>query len=256
MSGDPLDNMSPEDHEFLAAEYALGVLDADQMKLAAGVMDRDPDFAALVWDWSNRLAPLSHHVAWLEPDPSLWPKIQARLASPEAAQPTESATSDIGAEIIQLRRAVRTWRAAAIAITAIAASAALLLFANPAWLPPLGQDRADAAQDHFVALLAPPGSEEAGWVAMVDLETRQIMLVPYGVFETPGEQVHELWYIQDSDSAPRSLGLIAGSGQLPVPAAALERGGTLAVSLEPRGGSPTGLPTGPVVLLGDLTPIP
>jgi anti-sigma-K factor RskA len=34
----------------------------------------------------------------------------------------------------------------------------------------------------------------------------------------------------------------------------LQQGATIAISVEPRGGSPTGAPTGPVIASGSLTP--
>jgi anti-sigma-K factor RskA len=253
MSRDPSDKLPPEELDLLAAEYALGVLEADQLDMATGLIERDPEFASLVWDWNNRLAPLSDQIAWAEPDASVWSRIQEQLAAQDMAGPTQSLDTGAGAEIIQLRRSVQRWRGVALTITAIAASAVMLLVANPSWLPPLGQDR--VGQEQFIALLTPPGSQEPAWVAAIDVKSRQIMLVPYRALEVSSEQVHELWYIQDTDSAPRSLGLVVGSGHLPVPENIVTHGGTLAVSLEPSGGSPTGLPTGPVVLLGEMKPL-
>ena len=60
-----------------------------------------------------------------------------------------------------------------------------------------------------------------------------------------------------ANAAPVSLGLIPGVGnaQLGLSAAQLAVLGntaTLAVSLEPAGGSPTGLPTGPVIFTAPL----
>jgi anti-sigma-K factor RskA len=66
----------------------------------------------------------------------------------------------------------------------------------------------------------------------------------------------ELWVIEGKNP-PRSLGVIdikgpnahvIGAGQLQ----GLQSGATLAISIEPYGGSPTGLPTGPVVASGTL----
>ncbi|HYZ62400.1 MAG TPA: anti-sigma factor, partial [Acetobacteraceae bacterium] len=67
----------------------------------------------------------------------------------------------------------------------------------------------------------------------------------------------ELWVIP-ADGKPRSLGVIPDKGAaamiVPAPARALMAGGvTLAVSLEPEGGSPTGQPTGPVVMTGTMS---
>ncbi len=71
-----------------------------------------------------------------------------------------------------------------------------------------------------------------------------------------GQRAPELWVIP-SDGKPRSLGVLAQdrAGWRAAPAAAAKAmapGVTMAVSLEPLGGSTTGLPTGPVVLTGKL----
>ena len=57
-----------------------------------------------------------------------------------------------------------------------------------------------------------------------------------------------------------SLGLIPGAGEATLPLLAaqidvLVRTSTLAVSVEPAGGSPTGAPTGPVIYTAPLVAI-
>lgn len=64
----------------------------------------------------------------------------------------------------------------------------------------------------------------------------------------PG-RVYELWLILDGNT-PQSLGTFDDNAILD--AGMLEAGATLAVSLEPVGGSPTGAPTGPVLAVGVL----
>lgn len=73
---------------------------------------------------------------------------------------------------------------------------------------------------------------------------------------TLGDHAPELWVIP-ADGKPRSMGVMdaAAPGWAKVPASAasaLAAGVTLAVSLEPMGGSPTGQPTGPVILTGKM----
>jgi anti-sigma-K factor RskA len=67
---------------------------------------------------------------------------------------------------------------------------------------------------------------------------------------------HELWVIP-ADGKPRSLGTMPRTARMharlePAMARELHQGATLAISVEPTGGSPTGSPTGPVVASGKL----
>lgn len=67
---------------------------------------------------------------------------------------------------------------------------------------------------------------------------------------------YELWLIPEG-GAPISLAVLGQlDGTLQVPAAQvgrLRKGAQLAISVEPIGGSPTGAPTGPVIMSGAIT---
>jgi anti-sigma-K factor RskA len=65
----------------------------------------------------------------------------------------------------------------------------------------------------------------------------------------------ELWMLPGGDAPPRSLGLITTHEtqyvELPAEVVRLLNGAAgMAMSVEPRGGSPTGKPTGPVLYSG------
>ena len=64
----------------------------------------------------------------------------------------------------------------------------------------------------------------------------------------------ELWLLPPGAQRPTSLGVLPSGGKLVVPGAPLPDGSQLLVSLEPRGGSPTGQPTGQVLYGGTLAP--
>ena len=83
------------------------------------------------------------------------------------------------------------------------------------------------------------------------------LLIRAGTVETLQNQAYELWAVPAS-GAPVSLGIVNASGETERDVAEdkralLETGVTLAVSLEPEGGSPTGAPTGPVLFVGALS---
>src|SRR5258707_13232701 len=76
-----------EDHIALAAEYALGTLDADERAQAETMMSVDKDFAAMVEAWSTRLGALNQMVGSVEPSPEVWDKIKVAAGLSGAQMP-------------------------------------------------------------------------------------------------------------------------------------------------------------------------
>jgi anti-sigma-K factor RskA len=75
-----------EDHIALAAEYALGTLDADERAQVETMMAVDPAFADIVQAWAYRLGVLNQMVGTIEPRPIVWENIRAELARTAFAQ--------------------------------------------------------------------------------------------------------------------------------------------------------------------------
>ena len=211
------------DYDLLAGEYVLGTLDGDAAADAARLLATDPAFAAAVRAWEERLAPLAAAVPPVAPAPQLWDRIAATTT---------------GADIVPLvpRRRLRAWQAGTGVAFAVAASlAAFIVLREPA-LP-------------RVAVLAPTAGGVPVLVATV-AANGTLTVRPDGAIAVPGDRDLELWALAEGETRPRSLGVLpAGGRQL---AAALAPGTQLLVSLEPRGGSPTGQPTGPVLYGGRL----
>src|SRR4051794_29305021 len=125
-----------EDHIALAAEYALGTLDADERAQADAMIAVDSDFAALVESWSHRLGALNQMVGSVEPRAEVWDRIreaaglsgaQMPLLLPEA--PPAPVTAPGAPEVVPVAQAgkvvafpgtVRRWRTIAAATGAIA----------------------------------------------------------------------------------------------------------------------------------------
>jgi len=76
-----------EDHIALAAEYALGTLDADERAQVETMMSADPDFTAVVVAWEHKLGALNQMVGSVEPRPELWEKIRAAVGHAERPSP-------------------------------------------------------------------------------------------------------------------------------------------------------------------------
>ena len=141
-----------EDHIVLAAEYALGTLDADERAQVETMMSVDKDFTAMVQAWEQKLGVLNQMVGLIEPRPEVWDKIrtaighsapQEPLVLPQAPPPPPVAPEIIqpavavdDSNVIQLSAKVRRWRNIASLTTAIAA-ALVAMIAVQAWRPEL-----------------------------------------------------------------------------------------------------------------------
>src|SRR5664279_2913706 len=79
-----------EDHIALAAEYALGTLDADERAQVETMMSVDKGFTAMVQAWEQKLGVLNQMVGSIEPRPEVWDKIRtaAGLSAPQAVSYT------------------------------------------------------------------------------------------------------------------------------------------------------------------------
>jgi anti-sigma-K factor RskA len=143
-----------EDHIALAAEYALGTLDAGERAQVETMMAVDTEFTAIVHAWEYRLGVLNQMVGSVEPRPIVWENIkaaighsteqQAPLALPEAPPPpppeppgelvvvAEPVAAPVVAEapsapvdnsnVIQLPDRAKRWRNVASVATALAAA--------------------------------------------------------------------------------------------------------------------------------------
>jgi anti-sigma-K factor RskA len=216
-----------EEDDLLAAELALGVLVGAE-RAEADARERDePAFAAAVTRWRSRFSVLEPGTAALPP----WPLIEAKLPANDTGKPTSSA-------------AVGRWRAAAIGFGMAAAVLLALLLRPPLQEAPL------------VATLS--SADRASVVAVgIDRASGRLVVQPSALQAALDRRVAELWVVP-SDGRPRSLGTVDPAAPRALGAtgearSALVPDATLAISLEPPGGSPTGQPTGPVILSGKIT---
>src|SRR5579871_6763277 len=76
-----------EDDIALAAEYALGTLQADERARAESMMAADAAFAALVRSWELRLGVLNQMVGLIEPRPVVWENIKAAIGQAASQAP-------------------------------------------------------------------------------------------------------------------------------------------------------------------------
>jgi len=261
-----------DDRSALAAEYVLGTLTEEERLRIIVRLATDAGLRAEVLRWERRLLPLTEQVAEVAPPPAAWRAIERTLAlapeagsaaAPHRAEPA-AARSPAPLPAAGRERAPRAarpvrqslplgfWRAAALAMTGVAAVLAGLLVYDRASLPD-----------------APGAGEGERYVAVVDRDGRQpalLVTVDTGegtvsvrsvTAEAPSDKTYEIWYVADDAATPRSLGTLDATEDMKELQGAFRAlqgasGGTIAVTEEPPGGSPTGRATGPVVFSGRL----
>jgi anti-sigma-K factor RskA len=221
---------NPELRDQLAAEYALGTMPPLVRRRFERLLAADPELVAIVEEWTSRFRPIDGTASALEPPARVWRAVERRIASrpePTARRP-------------EWLRSLAFWRIATLAASATAA-AAILYAVSLAPTPPAS----------VVAVLN-DDKGEAAWIATSEPRRGEIAVAPIRKVAIDAAHAFELWAI--AGGPPRPLGLLAPEPDRPltVQASLMPPAGVLAVSVEPAGGSPTGLPTGPVLYKGNV----
>ena len=206
-----------EADDAFAGEYVLGVLNLADRIAAEARIKTDPVFAARIARWESQFSDLNDGFAPADVPPELLQKIESRLF----AQPSPS------------RLGWRLWLTGAVTAAVIGFGILMLM--------PL------SAPGTVIASLGAPG---APLVYEARHDGTHLLVSRSAGTPAPDGQTHELWVIAPG-AAPVSLGLL-GADPLDVEYPRPPAGWILAVSVEPAGGSPTGAPTGPVILTAEL----
>lgn len=277
-----------EDHIALAAEYALGTLDADERAQVEAMMSVDKEFTAMVAAWEQKLGVLNQMVGSVEPGPEVWDRIKAAIGGaapqsplllPDAPPPSPPAAVEAsppaapadGSNVVLLSARARRWRNLATFTTAIAAALVAMLAAQvfqPDLLPEgvrpkvrtqvvevktAPEPKPPSAQ--YVAVLQKEGGSPA-FILTVDGATRNFTVRKVDAAAEPGKSF-ELWLISDKLQRPRSLGVVGAGDFTARPVLAgydpdVVNSGTYAVTIEQAGGSPDGNPHSQPVFTGKL----
>ncbi|TXH05656.1 MAG: hypothetical protein E6R07_02280 [Nevskiaceae bacterium] len=233
----------PQLRRMLAAEYVLGTLQGRARSRFRRLQARDPALRAEVRYWEQRLAGLNGGFKPVPPRPVVWAALDQRINANT---------------VVPLHRAPRgtLWRNWAAVSTAAALLLALGLW-QQMHQPPQIVTRTETVRVEvpvpapmpYVAVLQPAKSE-AHWKVSIYPDKGLIKVATTGRYAIDEQAKSlELWVV--AADGPHSLGLLpaSGDGEMPMPPGLkMDGDATLAVSLEPHGGSPTGKPTGPVLL--------
>ncbi|HZP91737.1 MAG TPA: anti-sigma factor [Burkholderiales bacterium] len=225
---------SDELREKLAAEYVLGTLAPRARRRFRTLLRQDPRLRRAVADWEQRLSPLAEAVPQIAPPARVWRAIRARIRPPRLGP----------------RQSLSFWRAAALG-SALVAATLIVLLALPDRRPVSTPEMMVAVMND-VQTRAP--AMTVSWTPG-GADRRVLRIRVMGHAEMAPDTAWELWLLPGGNRPPVSIGLISTheTQTLVVPAAQaalLDAAWGLAMSVEPKGGSPTGRPTGPVLYSG------
>jgi len=235
-----MDYGRPDRADALAAEYVTGTLRGGARRRFQSLLPAHPSLQRAVSQWQDRLLPLTSTITPVAPPARVWQRIEEQLDGRRA--PAVSATPI--KDRIDRWRSLALWRSVAGLATVAAIALAVVVANPPPSLPPI-----------LVVLSTPAtaGSPASpSLVASVSSDGRALVTRPIVPVSLQPDRALQLWALP-TQGAPRSLGLISADGTTALPGSRIQSDVTaLAVSVEPPGGSPTGQPTGPVILTGAL----
>jgi anti-sigma-K factor RskA len=210
----------------LAADYAIGLMSTAARRRFEHLLLDDPALRAELAQWQETLATLAEPLAEQTPPEQVWENIVARIDPQELHVPA--------------RRPFWNWlRISAVACSLIIAIGLGVLYKRDT--------------PNFNATLVAANHQPA---ISVQAYSHYLNVEPLTLAPVETGRSLELWAIP-ADGKPISLGLLPAHGKGRIilndsQQQLLSKPITLAISLEPEGGSPTGQPTGPVLYQGAL----
>lgn len=217
----------PQLIDALAAEYVLGTLRGPARKRFEQWRDSSPLIDRRVSAWEDRFVHLALALPPVTPSPRTWEGIEKRIAAQA-----------------QAAKKPVPWRALA---------AALVMFAVIGGVFTAWQSGMFIATSPLVTIAQTDGKP----LWRIDITDDHKLIRATALNQSalhPGKSL-ELWALPEG-KAPVSLGVLPDNGRLDRELTlnqreALRVSAKVAVSLEPKGGSPTGAPTGPVLFVAE-----
>lgn len=219
--------LAEERRNALAAEYVLGTLRGQARRRYQRLMMESQLISETTWLWEQYLNGLGESVPPVSPSSEVWESIQSRLGFTDTEANNE--------QVVTLHKArARRWRT----VSGVAAAAAFII----AVLFGTSEPPVVATPSHIAVV----NNADAEPLWLIEVSTDTLSVRSTANLSERADKDFELWMVPANGDAPVSLGLLPESGRWDrtVPAILLSPDITaLAVSLEPPGGSPTGVPT-------------
>lgn len=240
----------PELLQRLAGEYVLGTLRSRARTRFQRWMRADAAVRRAVDEWQGRLSPMAAAIEPVAPPRRVWESIAAQVAVGGGAPPKRAGLWD----------SLAFWRnLGLLASGATAALVAAVMLQTPgperaAPPPQIVRLPAEVMPPSYIVVLSDPKTRKPVMMVSAMRKSDQLLVKRLDDSIVVPDKSLELWALP-TGQAPKSLGLVAAEDKhllkLSGPAdQSLGNIPTFAVSLEPKGGSPSGSPTGPVLYSG------
>ncbi|WP_414439189.1 anti-sigma factor domain-containing protein [Burkholderia sp. 22PA0106] len=246
------------DDDLRCAEYALGVLDSDSRRQLERDVRRDAVLRATLDAWLVRLAPLADELAAVEPPERVWTRIRRDLGFLPGAPISVAQPARGGGwwNSLDLWRWVGVGASVAVVVLLAVNLGVLREAPSGGVSAPSGSSGSSSQPSGYLVATLARTDGVAHWTATVDLQRGNMVVVPAVHPQVASGRSTELWLIPNGEK-PIALGVFPADApaSMALPAkivAQLVASATLAVSVEPEGGSVTGQPTGPVIASGAL----
>ncbi|MGN7294769.1 anti-sigma factor [Rhizobium sp. SAFR-030] len=235
--------MTFEDLPAIADDYVLGLLDEAETAEVEAELQRNAALRQAVAAARERFLPLDMTAIPTDLPDDLWARIEAQLSRQQPMDVVTAPAAEMDrpdAAAANDNRVLR-WRAGALAGLA----ASLILAAG------LTYSLTRTVEPLVVAVLV----NEAGDVQAVveDFGSERAVIRLLNDLSVPDDRTMQVWTLPSRDMGPVSMGLLdeRRSARLDPPPLPLPQDAQLyEITLEPKGGSPTGRPTGPILAKG------
>lgn len=234
--------MTLEEKQALAGEYVLGLLEGADRIAFEETIRSDAEAAEIVAVLVARMQALDDTAPPLAPSAGLWDRIAARLDD----TPQLATIAPVHRPVARPRKPVLgQW----MAIAASVVVAAGLGFAAGGHVP-------QRAAPVVIAVLL--NADDASPGAIVEaFADNSVRIVPLEDIEVPDGKILQVWTLPDPETGPVSLGTLESARDIRLAGPSLplpEDGQLYEITLEPSPGSPTGKPTGPILVKGFAQP--
>jgi anti-sigma-K factor RskA len=240
--GVPDMSISRTTREELAMDHALGLSEGAEQERAERLAQTDTEFAGLLRYWRERMGELDRTAPERTAVALKWDTIEQALDAQDSVQQRPVASPSQPGLLTGIWESLGFWRPAGLA----AGFAALILAFG------LGQQLLrPPTQPVYVAVLQTGDGRAAAVVnAFAD---GTVTLVPLETIGVPEGRILEVWTLQTRERGPVSIGRMDRARSLKLDLKSLSRpdsGHLFEITVEPQGGSPTGRPTGPILMKG------